>query len=51
MVGFSPSEFWDSSPCEIYLTIDGFREFNGADQKETPMTSDRMKELQELYPD
>ena len=49
MVGHSPSDFWDSSLQEIYAIITGFREFHGADQKEAPMTRDRMNELIEVY--
>jgi|TARA_B100000085_G_C18550487_1_gene515674 hypothetical protein len=53
MMGQSPSIFWESSPIEVYMAIDGFTEFNNPEhsKKEKPMTSDRMKELMELYPD
>ena len=50
-MGFSPNTFWESSHIEVIMAIDGFTEFNGSDQKETPMTKDRMHELMELYPD
>tara|TARA_R110001592_G_scaffold75688_1_gene229014 strand:- start:3152 stop:3313 length:162 start_codon:yes stop_codon:yes gene_type:complete len=52
MMGMTPKTFWNTSPQEIYMAIDGFIEFNsGGKEQETPMTSDRLKELQELYPD
>lgn len=50
MMGMSPSNFWQSSPKEVYMAIDGFIEFNGG-QKETPMTKDDLHDLMELYPD
>ena len=46
-----PNTFWKSSPQEIYMAIDGFVEFNGGEQKEKPMSKDRLNELMELYPD
>jgi hypothetical protein len=51
MMGMSPNNFWQSSPQEIYLAIDGFVEFNGSKKEEAPMNSNRVKELMELYPD
>ena len=52
MMGMSPNDFWQSSPKEIYMAIDGFTEFNGgSEDKDKPMTSDRLSELMELYPD
>lgn len=51
MMGMSPKSFWKLSPIEVYMAIDGFSEFNGAEQKEEPMTKDRLHELMELYPD
>ena len=52
MMGMTPNNFWESSPKEVYMAIDGFTEFNGGgQQKEEPMTSDRLNELMELYPD
>ena len=50
MIGISPSEFWNSSPQEVYLALDGFPEFNG-NKKEEPMDSTRLKEMMELNPD
>ena len=50
-MGMSPDSFWGSSPIEIYIAIEGFSEFNGGKEEDPPMTSDRMKELMELYPD
>jgi len=51
MVGIRPQEFWTLSPIEVYMTIDGFVEFNGGEQKPEPMNRDRLQELMELYPD
>ena len=52
MMGMSPNNFWQSSPQEIYLAIEGFSEFNGSKQKEEEvMGKDRLKEIMELYPD
>lgn len=48
----SPNDFWQSSPIEIYMAINGFKEFNSTEEsKPEPMTSKRMNELMELYPD
>ena len=53
MMGMKPKTFFNLSPVELYLAIDGFKSFNSADEQKTegPMTSDRMRELMELYPD
>jgi hypothetical protein len=51
MMGMTPNSFWEASPQEIYLAIEGFTEFNGGSKKEEPMTSNRLNELMELYPD
>jgi len=51
MVGLSPSQFWNSSPIEVYMTIDGFIEFNGGSSEPEPMGQERLSELMELYPD
>lgn len=51
MIGQSPKDFWDSSHTEVVNAIQGFGDFHSPNQKEEPMTSDRMRELMELYPD
>lgn len=51
MIGVSPSEFWDSSPQEIYLTVSGFVEFNSSGNNSEPLARDELEELMELYPD
>jgi len=51
MMSMSPNNFWQSSPQEVYMSIDGFTEFNGGKEKEQPMDKARMHELMELYPD
>lgn len=50
MMGMSPNNFWQCSPQELYLAINGFKEFHGADRNQ-PMTRDELDELMELYPD
>ena len=51
MVGIFPKEFWNLSPVEVYMTIDGFIEFNGGSQEEKPMLHDELQNLMELHPD
>lgn len=51
MIGLSPSEFWEASHVEVMNAIIGFNEFHNHAKKEEPMTSGRMHELMELYPD
>jgi len=50
MIGIQPDSFWDMSPREIYLAIDGFKEFNGA-QSDKPLSKNELEELMELHPD
>ena len=51
MAGMRPADFFDMSPKEVYLAVDGFRSFHAAEDKDEPMTSSKMHELMELYPD
>jgi|TARA_R110002020_G_scaffold307637_1_gene523442 hypothetical protein len=51
MIGFRIQDFWNASPIEIYMAIDGFSEFNGVNEKEKPVTKDELNKLMELYPD
>tara|TARA_R110000803_G_C11937261_1_gene316118 strand:+ start:438 stop:593 length:156 start_codon:yes stop_codon:yes gene_type:complete len=51
MMGMSNNNFWQSSPKEIYMAIDGFSEFNSSEKKEEPMNKSRLEEMMELYPD
>jgi hypothetical protein len=52
MIGQSPNDFWNSSHSEVINAVSGFGEFHGGSSpKEEPMTSGRMSELMELYPD
>tara|TARA_R110002167_G_scaffold203246_2_gene407207 strand:- start:284 stop:427 length:144 start_codon:yes stop_codon:yes gene_type:complete len=46
----SPQDFWNSSPIEIYMSIDGFSEFNSSGT-EKPMKKKELDDLMELYPD
>lgn len=50
MVGIRPDDFWHMSLNEVYLAIDGFKEFNGV-QDEGPLTTDELDKLMELNPD
>lgn len=51
MMGMSPTDFWQASPKEVYMAIEGFTEFNsGGEQKEEPMSRERLNEMMELYP-
>jgi len=51
MMSMSPSNFWQSSPQEVYMSIDGFTEFNGGNEDKKHMDKSRLDELMELYPD
>jgi hypothetical protein len=51
MAGLSPPDFWDLSPKELWCILAGWKEFHVAEEKKEPMSGDRFKELQELYPD
>jgi len=51
MMNMRPSDFWNLSPREMYLAIKGFKDFNSTEEKEEPMTKDRLEEMMELYPD
>lgn len=51
MIGISPSDFWNSSPIEIYRAIDGFIEFNMGNKSNQPLSRDELEDLMELYPD
>lgn len=51
MIGITPHEFWNLSLTEVYLAIQGFKEFNGSNEDNESMTKDRLQELMELYPD
>jgi len=50
MLHISPKDFWDMSLTELHTAIDGFMEYSGNKGK-TPMTTDELNELMELYPD
>ena len=46
-----PVDFWNMSCQEVFNVIKGFKQFHAAEDKEEPMTSQRMNELMVLYPD
>mgnify|MGYP001167454257 FL=1 len=50
MMNMRPIDFWNLSPREMYLAMQGFQKFNGG-EKEQPMDSSRLEELMELNPD
>ena len=50
MIGIAPNEFWNLSLTEVFLAIEGFKEFNGSKEEER-MDQNRLQELMELYPD
>lgn len=50
MIGLDPKTFWDMSPQEIYIVIEGFMEFNGQEENKA-MTRNELTELMELHPD
>ena len=51
MIGMSSDTFWNSSLKEVFIAIEGFREFNTTGDDTTPLSEDELKELTELYPD
>jgi len=51
MIGMSSDAFWNSSLKEVFIAIEGFREFNTTGDDTTPLSEDELKELTELYPD
>jgi hypothetical protein len=51
MANMRPNDFFNLSPREVYLAVDGFRSFHASEPEDEPMTSQRMNELMELYPD
>lgn len=50
MIGISPDTFWQLAPKEVYMAIDGFREFNTSNEPK-PLTGGELENLMELYPD
>jgi hypothetical protein len=51
MMNMRPKDFWNLSPREMYLAINGFKKFNGSSEENQPMDKSRLKELMELNPD
>lgn len=46
-----PDDFWNMSMPEFYMALQGFKNFHAAQEKDEPMSKDRLDELMELYPD
>ena len=51
MMNMRPDDFWNISPREMYLALNGFKKLNSTEEKEAPMDSERLQEMMELYPD
>lgn len=52
MMNMRPNDFWNLSPREMYLAIQGFKSFHASgEEKETPMDASRLEEMMELHPD
>ena len=51
MMNMRPDDFWNISPREMYLALNGFKKFNSTEEKEAPMDSERLQEMMELYTD
>ena len=49
MMHLSPKCFWSMSIREITMAINGFKEYNGNNDK--PMEKSELEELKEMYPD
>jgi len=47
----SSTNFWQLSPKEIYMAIDGFSEFNGQKEADQPMDKNKLSAMMELSPD
>lgn len=45
------SEFWDMSPKECFIVIDGFMEFHSDRAQSEPLHRGELEALMELYPD
>ena len=50
-MGISPRDFWDMSLFELYAAINGFAEFHGGGNQNSPMTRAELEDLMERYPD
>jgi len=50
MLNLTPIDFWNMSPIEVYMALEGFVEFNGG-KEDKPMTKNELEDLMELYPD
>tara|TARA_R110000803_G_scaffold920_1_gene3175 strand:+ start:4258 stop:4446 length:189 start_codon:yes stop_codon:yes gene_type:complete len=49
MMHLSPECFWNMSIKEITMAINGFKEYNGNNDK--PMEKSELEDLKEMYPD
>ena len=50
MIGWTPETFWTSSLLEVFIAMDGFKEFNTT-KNDDPLDRDELNKLMELYPD
>ncbi|QDP61057.1 MAG: hypothetical protein Tp1123DCM1511741_46 [Prokaryotic dsDNA virus sp.] len=51
MMNINPCDFWNMSIKEITMAINGFKEYNTGKKAQEPMNKDKLKKLQEMYPD
>lgn len=49
-LGWSPSEFWSSTPHELMAAIDGWNKAHGEDPDKY-MTREDLEDLMQQYPD
>jgi len=50
MIGIQPDQFWNMSVNEIYIVIQGFKEYNNGKSSD-PMDRDDLDKLMEMFPD
>lgn len=50
MIGVQPDQFWNMSVNEIYIVIQGFKEYNSGNSSD-PMDKDDLDKLMEMFPD
>jgi uncharacterized phage protein (TIGR02216 family) len=49
-MGMTPDVFWNMSPYEFYMAIEGFAEFHSGG-KPPPLSRTELNDLMERYPD
>ena len=54
VLGWSPSEFWEATPSDLYLAMEGWQMANGGGEENAPpeaLTMDELHALMEKFPD